>query len=72
MAKVSKKSLIIDSVSLLSPFIGIARYTYEVSKIIKDKDKLNLYFNYLYPSKKLMSDKEKGSAKSVEIFSLSF
>jgi len=68
MAKVSKKSLIIDSVSLLSPFIGIARYTYEVSKIIKDKDKLNLYFNYLYPSKKLMSDKKKGGAKSVRNF----
>ncbi len=69
MAKASKKSLIIDTVSLLSSFTGIARYTYENSKIIKNQQKYDLFFNYLYPSKKLFTNSSaKNSAKTIRNF----
>jgi len=52
------KKLLIDAMTLLSPFTGIARYTYEISKRIKDCKEYDLYFNYMYPSKKLKQNQQ--------------
>lgn len=54
-----KPKLIVDAKVLLSPFTGIARYTYEISKRIKDSKDYDLYFNYMCPSKELKQNQQK-------------
>lgn len=58
-----KKKILIDSISLLSPSTGIARYTFEVSNIIKDKKAFDISFYYGYYSNKLLSPEKKTNSK---------
>lgn len=53
-----KKKILIDSISLLSSFTGIGRYTYENSLQLKELDSTNIewYFNYGPHSKELYCD----------------
>lgn len=71
MGKVIKKTVLIDAKVLLSPFTGIARYTYENSKRIKQSDNYNVYFNYIYPSKKLLKNRNKKTKSKFTINLLS-
>lgn len=50
-----KKKILIDAISLLSPFTGIAKYTYENSKRLKEigVSKYSFYFNYGYHTEEL-------------------
>ncbi len=50
-----KKKIIIDAVSILSPFTGIGKYTYEISKELREEREFEWYYNYGYHSKKLYS-----------------
>jgi len=52
-----KPKLLIDSISLLSPLTGIGRYTYEVSKYLKNSDDFDLNYFYGYYSKQFIDDK---------------
>ena len=49
-----KPKIIVDSISLLSSLTGIGRYTYEVSKRIKEKNDFKSNYFYGYHSKKLL------------------
>lgn len=64
-----KKTILTDAKVLLSPFTGIAKYTYENAKRIKQSDKYNIYFNYIYPSKNLQENRYK---KTKSKFTLNF
>jgi len=66
------KKLIIDAMTLLSPFTGIARYTYEISKRIKNSTEYDLYFNYMYPSKELKQNQQnQNKSKKIRDFIIS-
>jgi len=56
-----KPKLLIDSISLLSPLTGIGRYTYEVSKYLKNSDDFELSYFYGYYSKQFIDDKSKNT-----------
>lgn len=71
MGKVIKKTILIDAKVLLSPFTGIARYTYENSKRIKQSDDYNVYFNYIYPSKNLLENRNQKTKSKFTINLLS-
>lgn len=60
-----KPKLLIDSISLLSSLTGIGRYTYEVSKRIKEKNIHEIEFFYGYYSARLI---EPSSAKELKSF----
>lgn len=60
-----KPKLLIDSISLLSSLTGIGRYTYEVSKRIKEKNIYETEFFYGYYSARLI---EPSSAKELKSF----
>lgn len=49
-----KTRLLVDSISLLSPLTGIGRYTYEVSKYLKNKDNVIVEYFYGYYSNNLL------------------
>lgn len=61
-----KTKLIVDAISLLSPLTGIGRYTYEISKILKDEKELEISFFYGYFSKKLQKPYQKSNIKSIK------
>ena len=61
-----KPKVLIDSISLLSSLTGIGRYTYEISKCLKDKDSIELIFFYGYHSKQLVKPSEKSDIKSLK------
>jgi glycosyltransferase involved in cell wall biosynthesis len=63
-----KPKLLIDSVSLLSPLTGIGRYTYEISKEIKQNNDFDTSFFYGYISKKLLAPSDKSNIKSLKSF----
>lgn len=56
---------------MLSPFTGIARYTYENSKRIKQSYNYSVYFNYIYPSKNLLENRDKKTKRKSPINFLS-
>jgi len=55
------KKLLIDTISLLSPHTGIARYTYEISKKLQNltTDRYEIYFDYGLHTKELISTNNK-------------
>jgi len=58
--KNSKKTrILVDSISLLSQSTGIGRYTYEISKQIKNNKNFKTYFYYGYHSDKLLEQSNK-------------
>lgn len=61
-----KPKIIIDSILLLSPLTGIGRYTYEISKHIKQNDDFETSFFYGYISKKLLAPSDKSDIKSLK------
>jgi glycosyltransferase involved in cell wall biosynthesis len=60
-----KPKLLVDSISLLSSLTGIGRYTYEVSKKIKEKNICETEFFYGYYSANLI---EPSAAKELKSF----
>lgn len=60
----SKISLLVDSISLLSKLSGIGRYTYEISKIIKERNEYEVMFFYGYFSRNLINPKDFKGLKS--------
>jgi len=65
-----KLKIVIDSISLLSSLTGIGRYTYEISKQLKEQKSISIEYFYGYYSKNLMeisSGKELKNLKSIII-----
>jgi glycosyltransferase involved in cell wall biosynthesis len=58
-----KHKIIINTIPLLSPLTGIGRYTYEISKRIKENNDLNTYFFYGYYSKSLLDVSKNSHSK---------
>jgi len=58
-----KPKIVIDGISLLSPLTGIGRYTYEISKQLKDKNDFEISYFYGYFSKELQEPSKKTSVK---------
>lgn len=58
-----KSKIIIDGISLLSPLTGIGRYTYEISKQLRDKNDFEISYFYGYFSKELQEPSQKTSVK---------
>jgi glycosyltransferase involved in cell wall biosynthesis len=58
-----KNNFIINTIPLLSPLTGIGRYTYEISKKIKDDNDLDTYFFYGYYSKNILDIKKTSKSK---------
>ena len=61
-----KAKILIDSISLLSSLTGIGRYTYEISKRIKDNNSFDAFFYYGYFSKTLLSPYKKSDIKNLK------
>lgn len=49
-----KLRLLVDSISLLSSFTGIGRYTYEISQQLEQRQNIDIAYFYGYYSKKLL------------------
>lgn len=58
-----KPKIVIDGISLLSALTGIGRYTYEISKQLKDKNDFEISYFYGYFSKELQEPSKKTSVK---------
>ena len=56
-------NIIINALPLLSPLTGIGRYTYNISKKLKDNNDLNIHFFYGYYSKEFIYISEKSKSK---------
>ena len=63
-----KPKILIDSISLLSSLTGIGRYTYEISKYLKDKDDLELNYFYGYYSNQFIDDVTSTNVKTLKSF----
>lgn len=61
-----KTRLLVDSISLLSPLTGIGRYTYEISKYIKDKNNVSVEYFYGYYSKNLVKPSSATEIKNLK------
>lgn len=61
-----KYKLLIDSLSLVSSFTGIGRYTYEIADKIEDDSEFELDYFYGYYSKKIMRPKESKDIKNIK------
>jgi len=61
-----KPKILIDSVSLLSQLTGIGRYTYEISKYLKENDELDINFFYGYRSRKLLEPYRLSNIKNIK------
>lgn len=61
-----KPKLLVDGISLLSPLTGIGRYTYEVSKRLKEQNRYKVDFFYGYYSDKLQKPSQKSSIKNLK------
>jgi len=60
-----RHKVIIDTISLLSPLTGIGRYTYEVSKCLKESKGLEFTYFYGYSSKNLLDKSSTSQAKEM-------
>ena len=63
-----KPSLLIDTVSLLSPLTGIGRYAYSISRELKEISDFDIDFFYGYYSKELISPYSHKGIKSIKSF----
>jgi len=61
-----KHKIIINTLSLLSSITGIGRYTYEISKEIKNNRDFSANFYYGYLSKNLLEPTQKVATKSIK------
>lgn len=61
-----KYKLLIDSLSLVSSFTGIGRYTYEIADKIEDDSEFELDYFYGYYSKKIMRPEESKDIKNIK------
>lgn len=61
-----KPKVIINGIPLLSPFTGIGRYIYEISRELKQNDSLNIDFYYGYCSKKLAEPDSRSKVKTLK------
>jgi len=61
-----KHKIIINTLSLLSSITGIGRYTYEISKEIKNSRDFSANFYYGYLSKNLLEPTQKVATKSIK------
>lgn len=58
-----KPTVIIDSISLLSPLTGIGRYTYNIAANMQKNGEHTLYFFYGYASTELIEPKKRSKAR---------
>jgi len=63
-----KPKILIDAIALLSPLTGIGRYTYEISKLLQEKDKLTTNYFYGYVSKNLLHPSQESDFKTIKQF----
>ncbi|MCK5677672.1 MAG: glycosyltransferase family 4 protein [Flavobacteriaceae bacterium] len=61
-----KPKILIDSISLLSSFTGIGRYTYEIAKHLEQNTNVNIEYFYGYYSKKLVTPSSGTEIKSLK------
>lgn len=60
-----KRRIIIDALSLLAPLTGIGRYTYELAKVLREKDDFCYDYFYGYVSRVLINPTDAPAAKSL-------
>ena len=61
-----KPKILIDAISLLSPLTGIGRYTYEISKYLKNQDTFDVHYFYGYHSKQLLEPSKNLNIKNLK------
>ncbi len=61
-----KPKILIDTISLLSPLTGIGKYTFEVSKILKENREINIDYFYGYYYNRLIEPSTHKSIKNLK------